>query len=88
MDAARILKPNDRIGILGGGQLGRMLAMAATRLGLRTIILCPDENCPAAIVADTHIVADYEDEAGLTALAEAARVVTYEFENVPAASVA
>lgn len=88
MDAARMLKPNDRIGILGGGQLGRMLAMAATRLGLRTIILCPDENCPAAIVADTHIVADYEDEAGLAALAEAARVVTYEFENVPAASVA
>ncbi|MEM1191961.1 MAG: 5-(carboxyamino)imidazole ribonucleotide synthase [Pseudomonadota bacterium] len=85
---ATILNPNDRIGILGGGQLGRMLAMAATRLGLRPVILCPDENCPAAITADQHIIADYEDEVGLATLAAAANVVTYEFENVPAASVA
>ncbi|MEL6507201.1 MAG: 5-(carboxyamino)imidazole ribonucleotide synthase, partial [Pseudomonadota bacterium] len=76
---ATILNPNDRIGILGGGQLGRMLAMAATRLGLRPVILCPDENCPAAITADQHIIADYEDEAGLATLAAAANVVTYEF---------
>ena len=82
------IKPNDCVGILGGGQLGRMLAMAAARLGLRTHILCPDENCPAAQVASTHTVADYEDEAALEAFAAQIDVVTYEFENVPARTVA
>ncbi|MCJ8519557.1 5-(carboxyamino)imidazole ribonucleotide synthase [Pseudorhizobium tarimense] len=71
------------IGIIGGGQLGRMLAMAAARLSLRTIILEPQSDCPAAQVASEQIVAAYDDPDALDALARACDVVTYEFENVP-----
>ncbi|MCF3638451.1 5-(carboxyamino)imidazole ribonucleotide synthase [Rhizobium sp. TRM95111] len=71
------------IGIIGGGQLGRMLAMAGARLGLRTVILEPQADCPAAQVANAQIVAAYDDPAALDALAAASDVVTYEFENVP-----
>ena len=74
------------IGIIGGGQLGRMLAMAAARLGYRTIILEPQPDCPAAQVASGQIVAAYDDDAALGRLAEACAVVTYEFENVPVAA--
>ncbi|OBZ95344.1 phosphoribosylaminoimidazole carboxylase [Pararhizobium polonicum] len=71
------------IGIIGGGQLGRMLAMAAARLNFRTIILEPQVDCPAAQVANGQIVAAYDDETALKQLADACDVVTYEFENVP-----
>jgi 5-(carboxyamino)imidazole ribonucleotide synthase len=71
------------IGIVGGGQLGRMLAMAAARLGYRTVVLEPQADCPAAQVANRQIVAAYDDAAALAELAAAASVVTYEFENVP-----
>jgi 5-(carboxyamino)imidazole ribonucleotide synthase len=71
------------IGIIGGGQLGRMLAMAAARLGYRTVILEPQKNCPAAQVANEHIVAAYDDPDALEQLAELSDVITYEFENVP-----
>src|SRR6185436_11439446 len=71
------------IGIIGGGQLGRMLAMAASRLNFRTIILEPQPDCPAAQLANTQIVAAYDDPTALRQLAEASDVVTYEFENVP-----
>ena len=71
------------IGIIGGGQLGRMLAMAAARLNFRTIILEPQADCPAAQVANRQIVAAYDDPAALEELATACDVVTYEFENVP-----
>jgi 5-(carboxyamino)imidazole ribonucleotide synthase len=71
------------IGIIGGGQLGRMLAMAAARLGYRTVILEPQPDCPAAQVANRQIVAAYDDPAALAELAKACAVVTYEFENVP-----
>ncbi|MBO9099686.1 MULTISPECIES: 5-(carboxyamino)imidazole ribonucleotide synthase [unclassified Rhizobium] len=71
------------IGIIGGGQLGRMLAMAAARLNFRTIILEPQADCPAAQVASRQIVAAYDDPAALAELAAASDVVTYEFENVP-----
>jgi len=77
------LQPGSTIGILGGGQLGRMLAMAAARLGYRTVVLEPDQNCPAAQVASQHICAAYDDPAGLAELAELCDVITYEFENVP-----
>ena len=77
------LPPGSTIGIIGGGQLARMLAMAAARLGLRTVVLEPDQNCPAAQVANDHLVYGYNDETGLVALAEASDVITYEFENVP-----
>jgi len=80
------LAPGATIGIVGGGQLGRMLAMAAARLGYHTIILEPDRTCPAAEVAGHHIVASYDDGRALEQLARRSDVVTYEFENVPVMS--
>jgi len=77
------LAPGATIGIVGGGQLGRMLAMAAARLGYRTAILEPDRTCPAAEVAGVHITAPYDDGRALVHLAKISDVVTYEFENVP-----
>lgn len=77
------LGANATIGIIGGGQLGRMLAVAAAKLGFRTMVLEPQEGCPAAQVCNAQIVAAYDDEAGLKQLAEACDVITYEFENVP-----
>jgi 5-(carboxyamino)imidazole ribonucleotide synthase len=71
------------IGILGGGQLARMLAMAAARLGYKTCVFDPDSGASAAQVTNAHIVAPYDDEAQLEAFARSCAVVTYEFENVP-----
>ena len=71
------------IGILGGGQLGRMLSVAASRLGYRTHIFEPGANPPAGHVADAVTTAPYTDEAALRAFAAAVDVITYEFENVP-----
>lgn len=81
------LPPGSTIGILGGGQLGRMLALAAARLGFDVAILEPEADSPAARVAAHAIVGAYDDPRALTALAEVADVVTFEFENVPAAAV-
>lgn len=77
------LLPGATIGIIGGGQLGRMLAMAAARLGYQTIILEPQADCPAGQVATRQIVAAYDDAQALEQLARDCAVVTYEFENVP-----
>jgi 5-(carboxyamino)imidazole ribonucleotide synthase len=85
--AAFPLPPGSTIGIMGGGQLGRMLAMAAARLGFDVVVLTPEEGSPAARVAARAILAPYDDEAALAALAQAADVVTFEFENVPSAAV-
>jgi 5-(carboxyamino)imidazole ribonucleotide synthase len=82
------LPPGSVIGILGGGQLGRMLALAAARLGMKTHIYCPDPQSPAFDVTPRKTVADYDDEPSLAAFAAAVDVVTYEFENVPAAAAA
>ncbi len=71
------------IGILGGGQLGRMLAVAAARLGLRSHIFEPGPNPPAGDVAHAVTTAPYEDEAALRAFAGSVDVITYEFENIP-----
>ncbi|MBZ0116192.1 MAG: 5-(carboxyamino)imidazole ribonucleotide synthase [Sandaracinaceae bacterium] len=76
-----------RVGILGGGQLGRMLALAGHPLGCTFVVLTPERDCPAASVAET-IVAPYDDPVALDALASRVDVVTYEFENVPADVVA
>lgn len=73
-----------RLGILGGGQLGRMLAMAAARLGIDVHIYAPETNSPAARVAAAFTCAGYDDTAALTAFAADVDVVTTEFENVPA----
>ncbi|ABA77712.1 5-(carboxyamino)imidazole ribonucleotide synthase [Rhodobacter sphaeroides] len=77
------LPPGSTIGILGGGQLGRMLSVAAARLGFRTHIFEPSANPPAADVAHAVTTAPYEDEAALRAFATSVDVITYEFENIP-----
>ncbi len=81
------LPPGSTIGILGGGQLGRMLSQAASKLGFDVVILDPEENSPAGRVSRGQIVAAYDDPTALTVLGRVSDVVTFEFENVPAASV-
>lgn len=71
------------LGILGGGQLGRMSAMAAARLGITTHIYCPEEGCPASLVTPYFTCAKYEDKDALRKFAEAVDVISYEFENIP-----
>jgi 5-(carboxyamino)imidazole ribonucleotide synthase len=80
------VRPGMVVGILGGGQLGRMLALAAAELGLSCHIYCPDPKSPAFAVAAARTVAPYQDESALAAFAAAVDVVTYEFENVPVAT--
>jgi len=82
------LKPGATIGILGGGQLGRMSALAAARLGYRCHIYAPEAESPGMQVAAAHTIAPYEDAAALARFAAAVDVVTFEFENVPAATLA
>ena len=81
------LKPGDTLGIIGGGQLGRMLSQAASRLGLNVCILDPEENSPACRVSQGQIVAAYDNETALKVLGKTCQAVTFEFENVPARSV-
>jgi 5-(carboxyamino)imidazole ribonucleotide synthase len=80
------LKPGDTIGILGGGQLGRMLATAAARLGLRCRVFSPDPDSPAFDVVMDATCAEYADVEALELFAADVDIITYEFENVPAAS--
>ncbi len=82
----RELPPGAVIGILGGGQLGRMLSVAASRLGYRCHVYEPAPNPPAGEVAHRVTTAGYDDAAALAAFAQSVDVVTYEFENVPAAA--
>ncbi|MER5170642.1 MULTISPECIES: 5-(carboxyamino)imidazole ribonucleotide synthase [Thioclava] len=77
------LQPGATIGILGGGQLGRMLSVAASRLGFKTHIFEPGSNPPAGHVAETVTTASYEDVDALRAFAQSVDVITYEFENIP-----
>ncbi len=77
------LPPGGTIGILGGGQLGRMLALAAARLGLKCHIYAPEGDTPAAQVSDAITYAEYDDTSALELFARSIDVVTYEFENVP-----
>lgn len=84
MRLASPLPPGSTIGILGGGQLGRMLALAAARLGLKCHIYAPEADSPAFQIAARHTVASYDDFAALEAFATQVDAVTYEFENVPA----
>ncbi len=81
------LPPGSTIGLIGGGQLGRMLALAAARLGFDVAVLDPEADGPASRIAAHTVTAAYDDEAGLRRLAELADVITLEFENVPAESV-
>jgi len=77
------IEPGSTIGIVGGGQLGRMTAQAASRLGYKTHVFTPEKDAPASQVAGRKTVADYEDGRALGHFADAVDVVTFEFENVP-----
>ncbi|MCF8478109.1 MAG: 5-(carboxyamino)imidazole ribonucleotide synthase [Pseudolabrys sp.] len=83
-----MLKPGATIGILGGGQLGRMLALAAARLGLHCHIYSPEKDSGAFEVVRSSTCAAYEDEAALAKFASSVDVITYEFENIPAKTAA
>ena len=78
-----MIPPGQTIGIVGGGQLGRMLALTARRMGYRIAILDPDPSCPASPVADLTLSAPFDDSDALQRLAKASHVLTYEFENLP-----
>jgi 5-(carboxyamino)imidazole ribonucleotide synthase len=73
---------NKTIGILGGGQLAKMLAIAAANLGFNINIYCPDRDCPAAQVANKIVFGNYDDNENLVAFAKNVDVLTYEFENI------
>lgn len=81
-----MILPGATLGMLGGGQLGRMFTTAAQTMGYRVVVLDPDTNSPAGIIADQHICAKYTDEASLDQLAELCDAVTTEFENIPAST--
>lgn len=81
-----VISPPSTLGVMGGGQLARMFAIAAKQMGYKVAILEPDQFCPAHLFADYHIMAPYDDKEGLNELAKLSQVVTTEFENVPAAS--
>lgn len=78
-----MIKAGATIGIVGGGQLGRMLALAAAHMGYRTCIFTPEKDSPAAQVATSEVVADYSNEKALAKFAKQVDVVTFEFENIP-----
>ena len=82
MQTNKRILPDQTIGIIGGGQLGRMMAIAAKYMGYEVIVLDPTPNCPTAQVADEQITAAYDDMDAIKQLTEKSDVVTYEFENV------
>jgi 5-(carboxyamino)imidazole ribonucleotide synthase len=84
----RIIGPGSTIGVLGGGQLGRMFAMAARRLGYRVHTLAPEHDTPTGQIADVEINASYDDLDAVRRFARGVDLVTFEFENVPAAAAA
>ncbi|MGZ8273656.1 MAG: 5-(carboxyamino)imidazole ribonucleotide synthase [Burkholderiaceae bacterium] len=86
--SAKAIPPGSWLGLLGGGQLGRMFCMAAQSLGYKVCVLDPGADSPAGAVADDHIAADYLDRDGLAELARRCRAATTEFENVPASALA
>ena len=79
----RIIGPGATVGVLGGGQLGRMFAIAARRMGYRVHTFSPEDDTPTGQVADLEVTASYEDLDALRAFARQVDVVTFEFENVP-----
>ncbi|GJD30691.1 N5-carboxyaminoimidazole ribonucleotide synthase [Methylobacterium adhaesivum] len=86
MTARPTLQPGSTLGIVGGGQLGRMIALAAADFGLKVHVFAPDDDSPAFDVCAARTVAAYDDVAALARFASGVDVVTYEFENIPAAA--
>ncbi|MBU6338488.1 MAG: 5-(carboxyamino)imidazole ribonucleotide synthase [Rickettsiales bacterium] len=87
LNQEKILKTNSVIGIIGGGQLGRMTCFAAHKMGFQTVVFTDLENSPASFVTNKIIVADYSDEKALKKFADLIDVATFEFENIPAKTV-
>lgn len=81
LDTINIIPPH-KIGIIGGGQLGKMMSVAAKQMGFHVTILDPIEDCPAAQVADNQIIANYDDVSGISKLVKESHVTTYEFEHI------
>ena len=81
-----MILPDASLGVLGGGQLGRMFTLAAHSMGYRVVVLDPDPHSPAGLIADQHIKADYRDRAALQLLGDECAAITTEFENIPAES--
>ena len=79
--------PGSTLGVLGGGQLGRMFCVAARTMGYRVVVMDPDPVCGAGLIADVHIQAEYTDQAALIKMAEQCDAITLEFENIPSKSV-
>ena len=84
---AKVILPGATLGVLGGGQLGRMFCVAARTMGYRVVVLDPDPQCGAGLIADVHIKANYDDSAALKEMAGLCDAVTLEFENIPSQSV-
>ena len=78
----KVITPYKTIGIIGGGQLGRMMCLAAKAMGYYVVVLDPTPNCPCGQTADMEITADYDDMVAIKRLAEKCDVITYEFENI------
>ncbi len=85
--ATKEILPGATLGVLGGGQLGRMFCVAARTMGYRVVVLDPDPVCGAGLIADEHIQADYTDLSALEEMAKQCDVITLEFENIPCQSV-
>src|SRR5688572_24900037 len=85
---SQVILPGATLGVMGGGQLGRMFVQAAQRMGYSTAVLDPDPASPAGLVGHHHIQTGYLDENGLAQLAQCSAAVTTEFENVPAPALA
>jgi 5-(carboxyamino)imidazole ribonucleotide synthase len=84
MSLSNVILPGQTIGIIGGGQLGKMMALSAKAMGFRIAVLDPTEDCPCGQVADQHIIGGYDDIDKIRQLSEISDVVTYEFENIDA----
>lgn len=84
INLAKVVLPNQTIGIIGGGQLGKMMTLSAKAMGFRVVVLDPTPNCPCGQVADEQIVGTYNDIHAIQELAKRSDVITYEFENIDA----
>lgn len=88
MSLSKLILPGETIGIIGGGQLGKMMALSAKAMGFRVLVLDPTEDCPCGQVADEQIVGRYDDLEKIKQLSEQSDVITYEFENIDAIALA
>src|ERR1700712_3352548 len=87
MSAPGVFLPGSTVGVMGGGQLGRMFAIAARRMGYRVHTFSPDEDTPTGQLADLEVAERYDDEAAVREFARGVDVLTFEFENIPSQTV-